>query len=178
MLSFLDYEKVKLNHQSDFNSIYDNIKKLYLKGRGYNNLVSGLLSSDKSKVVWALNELSEKIYNSTSLENSKIEISTLLNKVLLQADPALEDCIYCLSAFVSNKVSTKLLKPNIEFLQIILKQYYEQELQGYNKPFVQQQLINIADTLFKWGIKNEVIDFWIDRKIKTRFNNIKYNSMK
>jgi hypothetical protein len=172
MLSFLESEKNNLKHLPKYNSIYNKIKKIFIKDRGYINLVDGILSSESSIVILALEELSEIIYENRKSNSLQFEISTLLNKVLLQSEPKLEECLNYVAVWVKNKKNLDIFKPYSNLLQLILKKYFEQERPEYHKPFVQKQLIEIANSLNEWGASDEFIGKWLEIKKNTWFNNI------
>jgi hypothetical protein len=177
MMFFLNAEKTKIKEISESSSIIKKVYDLYLDSKGYKNLVDGILSKENTKVIWALSELSNKIYISNWLKDSDIkqEVDALLNKILLQSEPSLEASISYLAAFVRDKSNMELFQPKSTILVMILKKYLENPLEEFDKPFVYEKLIIIANNLKKWHFRSVYIDKWLSIQQNTHFNNIKFN---
>jgi len=178
MFLFLENEQVKLRHLADYYQVYEKVKELYIEAKGYEDIVSGLLSSDENTVKWALSELSQLLFEDNDAENIDTALSILINKILLQSAPCLEASINYLALWANNDRITNKLMPYNDLLSLILKKYNEHELLDSDRPFVQQQLIHIAFALKKWNTSSEAIDIWIAKSINPRFNNVKYACLK
>jgi hypothetical protein len=94
---------------------------------------------------------------------------------LLQSEPSLEASISYLAAFVRDKSNMELFQPKSTILVMILKKYLENPLEEFDKPFVYEKLIIIANNLKKWHFRSVYIDKWLSIQQNTHFNNIKFN---
>ncbi|NOQ23809.1 MAG: hypothetical protein GQ564_00465 [Bacteroidales bacterium] len=174
MFSFLKTESNNLKDHQLYEEVFAIVQALYIKYRGYKDLIIGLSSSDKSTVVWALSELSNEIRQGNKNNSNHTELMILLNKVLFQADPAIEASLNYLSTWAFDEKNMRIFKPYEQTFVLILKKYNEQELQECDKSFVLEQLIRIAIVLEKWGVQDEIIKIYQEKKINSNFNNIKY----
>lgn len=174
MGSFLISEKEKLKSNLNYEEIYKRVNTLYIKDRGYNTILDGILSDEKSQVVWALSELSLLIDAKVNTVEVGKCITVLLNKILLQSQPSLEESMNYLSTWIGDDRNKKLFNSYETFILSILEQYYKKDLPSCDKPFVLEQLITIADILKKWGLRHDYIDKWIERKRNYRYLNIKH----
>lgn len=174
MLLFLDYERSKVENIESYQTVYDKVESLYRKNRGYDSLIDGLLSSDKSTVIWALGELSMELHEDKMLNGLDFEINAFLNKILLQSEPSLEACLNYLSSWINSDKLAEAFKKYCGIISRILDKYTQFELEEFDKPFVYNQLIIIAKKLDDWGIKSENINHWKEYEQQSRFNNIKF----
>jgi len=172
MKLFMEFEKDKIKDIPDFNLIYDKVTSLYYKQRGYNTVVEGLLSNENTKVVWALSEIAFNIYDIKQSKEVTTQITTLINKVLIKSEPSLEASIKYLSSFISDERNKSIFIKQKQLLDLILKEYYDEEFENLDKPYLFAQLIKIANTLRKWNYDSEYVNKWIKIKEQTVFNNI------
>ena len=182
MLLFLQMERSKIESEKEYKSALKTIRQLYNQHRGYEAPIDGLVSTDNSVVVWALSELSIFLYQKKSLVEHEFEVATLLNKLLLQAPPSLEASLNYLAVWInSDELSGDFRKHAnaiLSILKMYTKKYTKNELEGFDKPFVFQQLIDIAKALDSWKIQNLAVNHWLQVEKETSFNNIKFRKSK
>ncbi|WP_027421077.1 SIR2 family protein [Crocinitomix catalasitica] len=174
MLSFFYREKSKLEHKKEYHEVFTKAKELYYKQRGYNSLLDGLVSTDSKVVLWTLSELSILIYEEKTIEGYEQEILTFLNKVLLQSKPCLEESLNYLATWINSESLSDNFKIHSHIILKILAKYTQFELDEFEKPFIYKQLIDIANVLNSWNVKDSIIKHWQKNERKTRFNNIKF----
>ncbi|GHT72250.1 hypothetical protein AGMMS50262_00360 [Bacteroidia bacterium] len=166
---FLDNEASKLKSESDFQSIKQEVRKLYYEKRGYETITSALISDDHSKIITALSELFYDIYYRVGIEKNKEALNLLMNKVLMKKTPALEACLGYLSNLLKSRKNEKLLRSFSSVLNLILNEYNIEE-DEIEKPFLHQNMIRIAEVLEYWGFQNDGIDKWLKIKSEKQFN--------
>ncbi|KAA6329562.1 hypothetical protein EZS27_021644 [termite gut metagenome] len=172
---FLANEKPKLKNISDYDVISEEVKRLYHQERRYETIKSALLSDDHSTIVWALSELFYDIYYISGIEKRIDEINLLVNKILMKKSPGLEECIIYLSNLLKNRKNDNTLTALSSILCLILDEYNE-EYPNVEKPFLHQNMIQIAEVLEDWGIKHSGIEKWLEIKAISKFNNILCNA--
>jgi len=171
---FLLIEKSKLKNLSDYERVCQEVKQLYYQERKYDTISSALLSNEKSVIIWALSELFYDIYYLSGVSQHIEEVDLLVNKVLMKKTPALEACISYLSNLLKNRIKDKTLRSFSISLSLILDEYNKDE-SDIEKPFLHQNMIQIANVLKKWGVTHNAVDKWLNIKDNSNFNNININ---
>jgi len=171
MVKFLRDEEKTLNTEPDYYSRREKIEIHYKLSKGFKKIQEGILSEDKSIVVWALTELSDAIYNDRIDDEISISIQLLINKCIMKKEPGLEAGLAYLAAWFSNNETNRYILPYSENLTLLLKQYKPTELSGFNKPFVLKQLIAIAFALHNAAIDDADVKIWMDQKTLKRYYN-------
>ncbi len=171
MKYFLERQEPLLHTVHNFTSLKVKINQLYEQHKGYGTVTEGIISPDRSQVVWALGELDKIMHE--DFREAELPLDILLNKVLLQSGEGLEESLYFLAVWLQESSLKTGLTPFIPKMILILRQYLTHELSEHEKPFVQEQLIMIADTLKDWGAASPHIDKWLKVKKSSYFNNIK-----
>ncbi|WPY99841.1 SIR2 family protein [Christiangramia sp. OXR-203] len=174
MLLFLEKEEKHLSTEPDYQEVLKKIHALHTEHRGYNSLVEGILATDPSEVIWALNELSTELYEKKSIRSVSFEVGTTLNKLLTQAPPSLEEALKYLVNWITHKDLATEFKAYHHLISSVLDRYTKDELEDCNKPYVYKQLIDIAQVLEEWGVDTESVVHWKDYALQTSFNNIRF----
>ncbi len=171
MLYFLQDE---MEGVKEANAILRKVNELYLKQRGYRNIIDGLISNDKSNVVWALNEVSKDIYQKKRIIESLEYIELILRKLLVKSKAGMGACLGYLSDWLFDfKDETGLEKYSSQILKVIelYKDYYSEEI---DLPFVKEKIAKLSIVLNSWDIKSVVIEEQIKEARNSRFNNLQY----
>ncbi|WP_375587779.1 SIR2 family protein [Flagellimonas aurea] len=172
MLQFLLNEHESLSSMRTYRSVLKEVKLLYSIYSGYSNRFVGLTEKNNQTVVWALRDIFGNYYNGHK-DIEEDELNLILSKLLLESDPAIEACLaYVVSWLKDIKSKEKIIRHELKLISI-LNYYYSSKLIGYDKAFVQQQLVEIAWLMSKVGLKNPIIEKCLQIQETTSFNNIK-----
>lgn len=169
MSKFLNNFHNKLKSQANFIQTSALVKECLEKNRNYADLEEGLTSRDPTEVVNALAQLHERYYEGR-FEPSMMEL--VMNKILLQAEPALEESINYFSVWVHDKNRHDRFKTYHPLLIRILKKYWVDPLPESDEAFVEENLVRIAWQMNRWNISDEVIQKWIEKGTQSKFNNV------
>lgn len=172
MYLFLKYNNKQLEDIPDYLEVYSRIEQMYFEHRGFMTIMEGILSEDSSEVVWALSDLTNELRRGTATDNLKMELSALLNKVLLQSQPSLEASLGFVSGWMTDVPS--LFVEWKDLLLAILHQYKIKELTNCDKAFVLHQLVIISKRLKALGVDYEVVEFWIEEGENSTFNRVRF----
>jgi hypothetical protein len=159
-----------LDTQLDFAKRLLAIDKLHHKNVNYDSIEEGLLSTVHADVVWALSEVSG-LYAKGEVRIDLVNI--VLNKCLLQSEPALEATLsYITSWFLDGKEPKGFhgLEPQ---LVSILKKYKTHPIPESDVSFLEERLIKIAYELQRLGFANEILSWWTDYAMNANYNNIR-----
>jgi hypothetical protein len=159
-----------LQSKTDFTEIKRQVEYLHFSNIKYKSLDEGLSSKVKADVVWALSEVSD-LYHEGLIEIDLIKL--ILNKVLLQAEPAVEASISYISAWVSKSKDKSGFHGMESSLISILKKFKSQPLPDSDVAFIEEKLANIAFQLDEVAFKDESISWWKNYAERSEFNNIK-----
>jgi hypothetical protein len=169
MAEFLSVYKNHLASRTNYETTVENTLKCLERNRNYSDLEEGLSSKDGNEVINALGQLSEKIYQ------NKVEwnlVNLILNKILLQAEPALEESIYYLSAWVADKRYPQRFRSEQSLLVRILKKYDANPVADFDEAFVEEHLVCIAWRLSNWEIVDPIVRHWLNKGRNSKFNNV------
>lgn len=164
---FIEEEKDKLKGISGFEDIRQKIKHLYDKK---SNIIDGLISNDSNEIIWALSELSYYLDKENVMSEKQNMITTLLNKIILGNTVALEASIACLVSYIRDENLEKLFVNHPILLISILKKYSKELPDDTEKVFMMKNMIKIAESLERFSISHEIIDYWKKVKKESRFN--------
>jgi hypothetical protein len=167
MYMFLLKHKNVLSAESDYAAIFNQVKRLFFKHRGYSNLSEGLVSSDQGTVLYALGELSIAI-EEQSADPQLIRL--LLSKILLQSPPAIEASLEYLSFWIEDEKNAELLIPFSEVIFQILQTYQLQPLHDCDMAFVDSLLIKIAIRMSMLKQNISEVEQLIIKGSQSRFN--------
>jgi hypothetical protein len=170
MVLFLDMYQSELYVLQNFTELKESITSLYNKDRGYAELMDGLSSPDHSVVVWALAEFSSQVENGNI---NSAAISLVLNKLFLQAPPAIEESLNYLAAWIKDKRHATVFENNHAVIVKILQKFKDSPLAEADIPFVEEMLIRIAYALRNTEPASEIVNEWIAKGIASRYNNIR-----
>ena len=170
---FLVSSENKLRSVEDYESTLSRVGKLYQRDRGFDSLADGLLSPERSTVVWALSDLAYKIEADPDISEHLKSISLLLNKILLQSEPAIEACLEFIAVRIEDKQLEAIFSQSTNLLLLILHKYFDTLPPDSDKPFVHRQLIRIAIQLRRMKECDSIIDRWLERQRTSRFNDVR-----
>lgn len=170
MIVFLNAYQRKLSSHNDFQEIKNCVKLIYDKTKGYSNLSEGLASRERSIVIWALAEFSSQV----AIDGPDPAIlNLLLNKVLLQAPPAIEATLKYLAFWIEDEKNAAAFMGNRKLIIGVLKKFKDTPLPDADVAFVQEMLFRIAYQLHNWGLTDQIVTEWISIGEASRFNNVR-----
>lgn len=172
MHCFLIGEKNKLNGLTEYEDVLTRVNKFVIKAKGYQTLEGGLSSSDKSEVINALSDLAKILEDNKIDAQIPVYISILLNKLILQSEPALEATLHFVSEFLKETENKKHFEPEVQLLLNLLKKYEKTSPISCDLPFVQRKLVSISNALLDWGINEEIVLQWQEVKKSKRYFNL------
>lgn len=143
---------------------------IYRKTVNYNTLEDGLLSSQRSDVVWALSELGDR-YRKGIYDFGLLQI--VVNKCMLQSDPALEASLSYVASWLARNNELITYQGIMESVFSILRKYQLRPLEGYDTAFVEERLIIIAYEMQRFDQDNESVKWWLCKAKDSRFNNVR-----
>jgi hypothetical protein len=139
------------------------------KHRKYIELEEGLTSRDENAVESAIRQLDLRVYKSYfEMEN----VVLLLNKILLQATPAVETSLNYLCSWLYYKRNPNEFRGQEALLLRILKKYETQPLENADLANVEEKMARIAWLLKSWDNKDVVVSRWLEKAAQSRFNNV------
>lgn len=172
MYQFLLDESDKLASLNDYTSVLNDVRLQYSRYSGYTDRIDGLISKDKQTVKWALRDVFGNHFRGHK-EITEDEINIILSKLILESGPAIEACLaYVVSWFKELKDSEEIKRYSVKLISV-LNLYCNSELEGYDKAYVQQQLVELAWLMKKTGERDPLITKSLRIKETTSFNNLK-----
>lgn len=180
MKNFLRIEgvlKEKIN-ESEFNDIFNKVESLYKELIGFSHTIEGISSSDPDIILNAIEELHDNLINAPKIERN-IEWQVFLSLILLKNKLRLEESFDILVSILYNLKSLNITKNHwlLEYRNYYLeilknyKEWYDSEIDMF---FIEKSLIKVAFMLKKYfNINDDIIEFWLDRKNKNMFEDIK-----
>ncbi|MGN6645682.1 MAG: hypothetical protein ACTHJT_04045, partial [Cytophaga sp.] len=166
---FIDMTQDKFKSLPNHKKTANILLSLYKESRGYDTIIAGLLSNQKSIIIWALSDLSYLIKEYPNHPEIFRSIPILINKILLQSEPAIEASLNYLAVWINDDKNIETFKPYVNLLILILKKYKEAPLINSDQLFVQRQLIVIAMVLSKWKVKDSIINEWIGIRNESKY---------
>jgi len=175
MRLFLSSEKGRLDQVEDYQHVLGSVITLLLKEKGYETRLEGLLSSGKEAYIFAQQELFRHLYNDENLDEFEIEIETILNKVLLQVGPGLDEAFgTIIDWFYAFRQKNSLARYGGMLLRI-LEQYHRRVPKTFDLPFLESKLMLLADTLRTWGYQEQLIGDQLELVRKSRYMTSRFN---
>lgn len=153
----------------DFTPTETIAKEMFNRDKGYGDLFDGLNQSDKTVVLWALAELSSDIEKG---EFPSDLVQSLLFKLLLQSEPALEATLNYVATWIDDEKNHQLFLPFSKTLIKILEKYEKNPIPG-ETPFIEEMLVRIAYALQKMGINDPAVTQWLSYALQCQFNNVR-----
>lgn len=172
---FLDYESEKLKDQRSFTRISKTVQGLVDSQKGYVDILSGLVSGEKSQVLLALNEISYQIYNHKKFQENDKYFNLILNKIILKDKEGLEACLERMSDWIYAFRTGDYFKEYSSQIEDIIELYLRESIDGLEPPFVEEKLVTFAFVLQQWGSKNEFVLKALGLLKESRFNTITRN---
>lgn len=169
---FLIGEKNKIVDLPEYLDVLTRVNNLVIQAKGYQNLMEGLSSGDKSEVINALNDLATILEDNIIDVQIPVYISILLNRIILQSQPALEATLHFVSEFLKIPENKKYFEPEVQLILNLLTKYEKTSPVLCDLPFIQRNLVSISNTLLHWGITEEIILYWQKVKKSERYFNL------
>jgi hypothetical protein len=158
MLSFLELEFKILSKIKGYSTIVIKIKKYYNSDKGYTTITEAIASNDKSKIIWALSEMSQLIHDKKISEDVSTALQLLLNRVLFQNDVALEATLNYIAVWIHDKSNKIIFEEHKRLLKLIFEKYSENYPENVAIPFIQKQLIIIAASYLEYFDKDDIVE--------------------
>lgn len=158
MLSFLELEFDILSKINGYNTIVAKIKKYYNSDKGYKTITEAIASNDKSKIIWALSEISQLIHDKKISEDVSTALQLLLNRVLFQNDVALEATLNYIAVWIHDKSNKTIFEEHKRLLKLIFEKYSKNYPENVAIPFIQKQLIIIAASYLEYFDKDDIVE--------------------
>jgi hypothetical protein len=174
MKQFLEDETTQLRGLPAFKGVYEKVTVAFNQQKQFADVIEGLVSDDQNKVLWAIGELVRPIYEFKNVSEHETALSILVNKVLLQSQPALEASCHNVARIFYDFRANDYLRKFENYLVEILKRYNLMFPEGVDKPFIEEQLITIAFVLKSWGEEIHVVEQYLRRISTNRYNNIRF----
>jgi len=173
MYFFLGDESAALIEKDDYEETLEQAHTLYKDQCGFTSINEGLHSSNKSQVILALTQLSIEIYFDEKISSHTSNINLLLNKVLLQSEPALAASLSYVSNWFLDFMHYDSLKQFSDIVLNILKRYHSATPEEMEKPFMQEKLTKLAIVLNAWKLDDPIIAHYLTNRMQSRFNNMR-----
>lgn len=171
---FLLGEKNTLSQFSDYHSIQGAVESAYFQHRGFNSILEGLESTDKSDVILALEELSIKIYYQDGIETHLDLLDVVLSKLTLQAPPALSASLIYASNWLYDFYDVPALKIRYKDRVLrLLKKLHSGFAEDIDIPTMEQRLVRFAFVLNEWRTEDDIVPHYLVKPVNGRYNNVK-----
>lgn len=176
---YLIYEREYLNiNIPDYDSFFNEVCEIYYRLKGF---------SEWSEQIYTNNEVDFKLLSNSIIDEIRFSDNVILldawdiilNRILLQESPHYESVFERIAYFLwdrKEKKNHRIFKSEKLYL-LILQKYLNGIPQNMDRIFMEQQLSLIAESLQFIGIKDEVIDFWLEKKKNSRYKEVReFNS--
>lgn len=157
MLTFLELESKVLIKIKGYGDLLAKIKEYYNADKGYTTMTEAIASNDKSKIIWALSEMSQLIQDKKISEDVLTGLQLLLNSVLFQNDVALEAILNYIAVWINDESNTFIFEQHKILLKLIFEKYSKNYPENLAVPFIQKQLIIIADSYLKYLGQDDIV---------------------
>ncbi|MEJ2880438.1 SIR2 family protein [Pedobacter sp. GR22-6] len=144
--------------------------QIYSDTVNYDSIEDGLLSAESADVVWALSALGE-MYNNGEYHFNLLQL--VVNKCVMQAEPALEASISYVAAWLNRSTELLTYIGMKEAVISILRKYWLNPLVDGDVAFVEEKLVLIAYGIQPFDPENEAINWWLESAKTSRFNNVR-----
>jgi len=157
MLSFLKLESSALKKIKGYGDVVTKIKEYYNSDRGFVTITEAIASNDKSKIIWALSEMSELIHDNKLSDDISTSLQLLLNRLLFQNEVALEATLNYIAIWIDDKSRASIFEQHKSLLKLILDKYSKNYPENVAVPFIQKQLIIIATAYLKYLGQDDIV---------------------
>lgn len=157
MLAFLELESRVLGKIKGYGDLLAKIKEYYDADKGYTTITEAIASNDKSKIIWALSEMSQLIQDKKISDDVLTGLQLLLNSVLFQNDVALEAILNYIAVWINDGSNTFIFEQHKILLKLILEKYSKNYPMNVAVPFIQKQLIIIAESYLNYLGQDELV---------------------
>lgn len=175
MFRFLMHNKTDLESQQNYSEIYEQVKKELVGRRQFDDVETGLWSSDRIAVIRAINELDSTL-NIDDINKYVSYIDIILDRIVLQKPEALSSCLDMLSYYIG-KYPTVLLEDAKmkKKLSVILSTYQNVDFKSLNLDLskVCKYLVAIAEAFSANGVNESEVQYWLS--MKKRFTYTKFD---
>lgn len=153
----------------ELSEVYSEIEGLLADRLEYANNIDLLMSEQSSDVNYALGNIYEGITNS-GIEKYRNDIDFLIDRAILKVPIALTSNIRCIWLIIKQK-GEDLIK--LDYTDKIIKLLYEfKKSEAWNKLDLRlafNYLYSIAVKMKEFGVKNDVISFWLEDSFVMKF---------
>ncbi len=170
MRIFLLKEEHALKRLTDYEKITEKIDRLLSIEKGEGSLLQRLMDDTEEYYFHALEELTRYLFENSKVSPFENCIELVLSKILSISDPNLLFTLKKVAIWVRELKDEDCLKQYSEKLLLILERYKLHDFNNSYKPAYFLHLSTIAFVLSYWGIKNKVVDFWIEQGRNSRYN--------
>jgi len=168
---FVRTYKEKLQNQTYAAGLLDLTETFYRYNTHFKLVEDGLMSMDKADVNWALGDIAAR-FNHDEVDEAQMVM--VLNKVLFQAEPAVESCLGYLIYWVEQEgYRNKSFWGARGLILSVLRKYRFHPLEGTDRSFSDYHLCRIALALQKAEVSDPDLQWWLDRAKSSPFNSIK-----
>lgn len=170
MVTFMEEYQSILHIQPDFEQNLVLARKLFYKKRKYEDIHLGLLSKDQGVVNNVLAELNLAVVENRAPQEA---LNILIYRIMLQVEPEFINSFSYLANWIADSTRFKVFKRFVPQILIILERYKNYEELDATPSSLQHKLVRLAQVLSNNGVENEVINYWIQTGVTSRFNNVK-----
>ncbi len=157
MLSFLELESNALSKIKGYDDVVTKIKEYYNADKGYITITEAIASNNKSKIIWALSEISELFRDKKISDDVLTSLQLLLNRVLFQNNVALEATLNYIAVWINDESNTFIFEPHKTLLKLIFEKYSKNYPENVAVPFIQKQLVIIAASYLKYLGEDDIV---------------------
>ncbi|EOR94545.1 hypothetical protein ADIARSV_2284 [Arcticibacter svalbardensis MN12-7] len=170
MFEFLTGFDARIGHYPEYEATLSRVQQQLGIHRKYKELEEGLTSRDETAVENALRELDDRVYKNVFERDN---ITLLLNKILLQAEPAVETSLGYMTTWLFYKRNLNRFRDQESLLLRILRKYDAQPLEDADVAYVEEKLIRIAWLLKTWDSHDPIVLSWLEKAEESRYNNVR-----
>lgn len=171
MLLFLESENQKLKDIDTYESLKHKVLNQYNKDKEYSKLTEAFSLNEKNKIIWALAEMSLDIKKKDNKNEINISFVLLLNRILSKNLIALEAIVNYIAVWINDKQNKHFFTEHKTLLLLILDNYSNDFPENVDVPFLQKQLIKLAEGYKKLFGKTIETEAWENIKKSRRFFN-------
>lgn len=168
---FLFEHQASLSTYKNYKPLKELIQSFHLYNSHFDALEDGLTSLEKADVVWALGDLAANFNNKEAEDRHVIMV---LNKILFQAEPAVEAALGYMVYWIEVEVESKKEFWNSkEVILSILRKYRYHPLAKTEKTYSDYQLCRIALAFHPYSKPDNDLNWWIEQARNSPYNSIR-----
>ena len=166
-------QMIKENYHYDANSVIERIELILTEMRDYDTVINAISKDDYNSIVDGIFFLKDKIRTS-GFVSCLLEVSVLLNRILLQKKEALGCCLSMVEYLLMNNKDEMIEKFDGLLVEILKKYLDEFDYQSLSArvPYVFYWMKVIARTLEPKYEKAGIVRYWLEDPVVNRFNEL------